>query len=88
MPEYNYICLCGHRFEAFLPISQYTEAQFCSNCGLIAKKIITSPSAVHGEESSWIRDTNAVLTSKFDKPITNRTEWKQRLREKGLNPVG
>lgn len=87
MPEYNFSCLCGHQFEVFLPISRYAEAQFCPNCGLLAKKIITSP-AVHGEESLWIRDTNTVLTSKFDKPITNRTEWKQRLKEKGLIPIG
>lgn len=42
MPLYDYICDAGHKFERFLPLARYDEAQKC-DCGLPATKQLSRP---------------------------------------------
>lgn len=96
MPIYGYICTdCGHEFDRFLPLARYNEPQNCPECSGTARKVLTC--VVHGDvprsekdrHSNWIETTNVGLTHKnpnhkWGKPITNRTELKKRMKEKGV----
>lgn len=52
------------------------------------KRLITQGhGGTHGDEAAWIESTNVGLTGKHDAPVTNRTEWKKRMKEKGLSLI-
>ena len=92
MPNYTYKCTCcSNRFDRFLPLSKYKEPQTCPECQGDTKRIIVNGhGGTHGDEAPWIQSTNVALTHKnlnhkWGKPITNRTELKQRMKEKGVH---
>ena len=41
MPLYEYECEQGHKQERFKPMSQSSEEILCSDCGQVAKRIIS-----------------------------------------------
>lgn len=90
MPLYDYKCpSCGSQQEALKPLCQCNDIEECNKCGTVMDKIITlGHGGTHGDEAPWINDTNDALTSPYDRRITNRTEYKQRLKEKGVTPIG
>jgi len=89
MPLNDYKCDCGHTFEKFVPLSKFDEKVLCPECMFEAKRLITlGHGGAHGEEAAWINESNVAITSKHEKPVTTRKEWKQRLKDKGLSPVG
>ena len=91
MPNYDYQCICcDEKKEFFLALSQLDNLQKCDFCGGDMKRLITQGhGGTHGDEAEWIRSTNIGLTHKnpnhkWGRPITNRTEYKQRMKEKGV----
>lgn len=51
MPVYEYKCLCGKRFDRFLPLSRYDEPQEC-DCGQVAIKQLSAP-VVRGDFAGY-----------------------------------
>ncbi len=99
MPNYDHECICcGHKKEVFLCINDLELPQTCVDCGGDMKRLITiGHGGVHGDvpisekdrHTNWIDTTNVGLTHKnpnhkYGRPITNRTELKQRMEEKGV----
>ena len=42
MPLYDFACSDGHRFERFVPLSEYEKSQNCE-CGAGASRLISAP---------------------------------------------
>lgn len=45
MPLYDFACDGGHRFERFVPLAQFGEAQTCA-CGAGALRLVSAPMVV------------------------------------------
>ena len=58
MPLFEYVCQCGNKFEAIMPIDQRDEAQ-CPGCGGLARKKLSVFNFTFGfrlsDESMWVK---------------------------------
>jgi len=45
MPLYDFACGSGHRFERFVPLAQFDDAQTCA-CGADARRLVSAPLVV------------------------------------------
>jgi putative FmdB family regulatory protein len=90
MPTYPYICPnCNCHEDVFKSVKDIDTNEYCLECGITMKRIITKGhGGTHGDEAAWIRDTNIALDDGFSRPVTNRTELRQREKEKGVICIG
>jgi len=72
MPIYEYKCKNGHKFDAFLKVSDYSKEQHCDCCGEIGVKQLSLP-MVHV-------DIPAYQSPSSGKWITSRTERREDLK--------
>ena len=89
MPLYDFQCLaCGKKQEHFFHIDDCPEIIECA-CGKKALKILsTGHGGIQSDEPIWLPSAIKTLQPDYEKPITTRTEYKQYLKEKGIQPVG
>lgn len=61
---------------------------YCDCGGELVRLITQGHGGTHGDEAAWIASTNVALTHpRKDRPVTTRTEWRQRIKDKGLTPL-
>lgn len=71
MPTYEYRCTAGHKFDRYLPVSEYQTPQTC-DCGSSARKIISLPNVFIRPEV------------RYDSPIDGRAITSEAARREDL----
>ena len=94
MPRHDYKCKkCDTTEEKFVPLQDFDETQLCEVCGKDLERLFPMDGATHGDEAAWLRTATEFLKDGephtiHKNPISSRKEYKQLLKEKGLEPVG
>jgi putative FmdB family regulatory protein len=87
MPNYDYRCgKCDTAFERYHPLAEYDADTFCHKCGQIATKVLSCN--IHGDEAAWINSTTEFLCKEGEEPITSRKQYKEKIIELGVEPLG
>jgi putative FmdB family regulatory protein len=94
MPLYDFECKRGHRTEQTFKMDECPAVVECCKCRGFAKKVI-SIGGIERQEPTWLndhvrevlQDTDRVRQGK-EAPIESRKQWKERMKERGLEEVG
>lgn len=91
MPIYEYKCeSCGQVMEEFFKLEDRPERIRCCVCHEDSMLVpISFKGGIIDEMPAWLdRHVTDALCDPSEAPITTRSEWKRRLSEKGVIPIG
>jgi len=78
MPVYAYKCPCGMRFDRWLPLARYDEAQTCDECGEVATKQIL-PTTIRVDIPAYVSPVTGNL-------VDGRAARREDLKRSGCRP--